>query len=354
MKSFAYTGLPARVRFGAGAIGSLEEELNLLGRNRALLLATADQAGAAQELAEKHPGRIAGLFAQARMHTPVEVTEAALDVVAELRCDCLIAIGGGSTIGLAKAIAYRTDLPQLAIPTTYAGSEATPILGETKGALKTTLRDMRVLPEVIIYDPDLTLTLPVLMSMTSGLNAIAHAAEALYAHDANPWTNLLAEDGIRAFARALPAIRKNPLDQEARSLALYGAWACGTCLGSVGMSLHHKLCHTLGGSFGLPHSETHAVLLAHSIAYNKEAAPEAMQRIARALGAHDASSALFRFATEIGCPTSLQELGMPADGLDRAAELATANPYMNPRPIERTAIRRLLDNAFYGRPPSAV
>jgi maleylacetate reductase len=352
VQPFLFSALPSRVRFGSGAISTLDGELAHLGVERAFLVATASHARLAKELAANHR-RIVALFPQARMHTPTDITQAALARVSATEADGLIALGGGSSIGLSKALAYRTDLPQLAIPTTYAGSEATPILGETTQGLKTTVRDARVLPETIIYDPDLTLTLPVGISMTSGLNAIAHAAEALYAQDANPVVSLLAEEAIRVLARALPLIRKDPADCEARALALYGAWICGTCLGSVGMSLHHKLCHTLGGAFDIPHAETHAVLLAHAIAYNEQAAPEAAQRIARALKSDDAaSSALYQFARELGCPMSLREIGMPLEGLERAADLATANPYANPRSIERHAIRSLLDNAFHGRPPS--
>src|SRR6185312_3310989 len=196
-----------------------------------------------------------GVFTEATMHTPVEVTERAMQAVRDNGADCTVALGGGSTTGLGEAIALRTDLPQVVIPTTYAGSEATPILGETKDGLKTTQRSMKVLPEVILYDVDLTLTLPVGLSVTSGMNAIAHAVEALYAQDANPITSLMAEEAIRALARALPVIVADPCNVEARSDALYGAWLCGVCLGTVGMALHHKLCHTLGGTFDLPHAE---------------------------------------------------------------------------------------------------
>ena len=187
-----------------------------------------------------------------------------------------MALGGGSTIGLAKAIALRTDLPQIAIPTTYAGSEMTPILGETKDGRKTTQKSMKVLPEVVIYDVDLTMTLPAGLSGTSGINAIAHAVEALYAEDANPIISVLAEQSIAALGRALPQIAADPSDREARSDAQYGAFLAGACLGSVGMALHHKLCHTLGGTFDLPHSETHTIVLPHALAYNAPAVPKAV------------------------------------------------------------------------------
>ena len=219
------------------------------------------------------------------MHTPVEVTELALAAMKDCDADCIVSLGGGSTTGLGKALALRTGVNQLCIPTTYAGSEMTPILGETKDGLKTTVRTNDVLPETVIYDVDLTLSLPPALAATSGINAIAHAVEALYARDTNPVISLMAEEGIRALARALPAIVAKPDDREARSDALYGAWLCGVCLGTVGMALHHKLCHTLGGTFDLPHAETHTIVLPHALAYNAPAVPEAAARIARAIGA---------------------------------------------------------------------
>ena len=277
-----------------------------------------------------------------------------MGLLRDLGLDCTIALGGGSTIGLGKAIALRTDLPQIVIPTTYAGSEATPILGETESGRKTTQRSLKVLPEVIVYDVDLTLTLPQRLTTTSGMNAMAHAVEALYAEDANPVISLLAEQAIGILAQALRRIKQNPQDREARANALYGAWACGTCLGSVGMALHHKLCHVLGGSFGLPHAETHTVVLPHAVAFNAPATPQAMAAVARALGVTDAAQGLFELARELGAPRSLSEIGMPESGLDDAADSAVASPYGNPRPIEHNAIRALLQDAFHGRPPNGA
>jgi len=268
-----------------------------------------------------------------------------------VKADCTVAIGGGSTTGLGKAIALRTDLPQIVVPTTYAGSEATPIVGETQDGRKTTQRNMKVLPEVIIYDVELTLTLPPGLSATSGINAIAHAVEALYTQDSNPVISMMAQEGIEALARALPLIVKTPNDKSARADALYGAWLCGVCLGAVGMALHHKLCHTLGGSFNLPHAETHTVILPHAVAYNTVAAPDTMAQVARALGSTTAAVGLFELARSLCAPASLKEIGMPESGIDRAAELATASPYWNPRPIDRSGIHLLIEDAFYGRPP---
>lgn len=354
MNPFNYTALPAKVVFGYGTLASLPDELRALGVRRAIVLATPQQAQTAQALRDQLGDLAVGVFTEATMHTPVDVTARALEVVKAVGADCTVALGGGSTIGLGKAIALRTDLPQVVIPTTYAGSEATPILGETKDGVKTTQRTLKVLPEVIIYDVDLTLTLPPALSATSGMNALAHSAEGLYARDGNPVIAMIAEDGIRTLARSLPVIVGDPANREARSDALYGAWACGVTLGAVGMSLHHKLCHVLGGAFDLPHAETHTVILPHAMAYNAAAAPEAMKRIASAIGAADAPGGLFDLAVSLKAPTSLAALGMPAGGIDRALELVLSAPYWNPEPLEEGRLRRLLEDACAGRRPGTA
>ena len=231
-----------------------------------------------------------------------------------------------------------------------------------------------MLPKTVIYDPQLTLSLPPALSASSGMNAIAHAVEALYAVDANPIISMMSEEGIRALAQGLPGVMKNPQDIEARSLCLYGAWLCGVALNGTSMALHHKLCHTLGGSFNLGHAEVHTVILPHATAYNEKAAPEAMLRVARALGAAQAAhgqnggaalaahgqnagstsaaAGLYDLEVQLGTPLSLKAIGMRESGLDQAADLAAASPYANPVPIERAAIRQLLDNAFHGRKPA--
>jgi maleylacetate reductase len=297
--------------------------------------------------------RAAGIFDRAVMHVPIETAREAREVARQLGADCAVAIGGGSTTGLGKAIALDSGLPILAIPTTYAGSEMTPIYGITEAGLKKTGKDFKVLPKSVLYDPELTLTLPVGLSVTSGINAIAHAAEGLYSVEGNPVIDLMAEEGIAAIGRALPRIVANAKDVEARGDALYGAWLCGIVLGSVGMALHHKLCHTLGGSFNLPHAETHTVVLPHALAYNAAAAPQAMQRIARALGRDDgkAAQAVFDLAKANGAPVALRDIGMQAGDLDKACDIALQNQYPNPRPLEARAIRELLQAAWEGARP---
>lgn len=351
MPSFEASFNPARIIFGAGSSARIGEEVARLGCSRALILSTAFQRADAEALAGRLGNVAVGVFAEAAMHTPAHVTQRAVDSFRDLRADCTIALGGGSTIGLGKAIAKRTDCPQLVIATTYAGSEVTPILGETENGLKTTMRGPQILPEVVIYDPDLTLGLPVGMSVTSGLNAIAHAIEGLYAKDKNPVTSLQAVEGIRALKDALSVIVGNPRDVQARSSALYGSWLCGTVLGTVGMSLHHKICHVLGGSFDMPHAETHAVLIPHTAAYNAVAAASDLAPAAALFGG-DIGGGLWDFAKILGAPMSLQALGLSESDLDHAADIATQNPYWNPRPIERGAIRALLQSAWLGSRPA--
>jgi maleylacetate reductase len=351
MDRFVYTANPSRIVFGADSIDQLPAEIDRLGARRALLLCTPNQRGQAEAIADRLPGRVAFIFDEATMHVPIEIARKARALASELKADCALAIGGGSTIGLGKAIALESGLPIIAVPTTYAGSEVTPIYGITEGGLKKTGRDPRVLPSVVVYDPRLTLSLPMDLTVTSAINAMAHAAEGLYAHDGNPVIALMAEEGIRACAASLQPLRDNPRDLPARSLALYGAWLCGTVLGAVSMGLHHKLCHTLGGTFDLPHAPVHTVVLPHALQYNAGAAPEAMARIARALGVADAPMGFFELARTHGAPVSLKAIGMPADGLERAAQLAASNQYPNPRPLERVALRALLDRALDGAPP---
>jgi alcohol dehydrogenase class IV len=340
------------VIFGVGALRHLPREVDALGARKALVLSTPEQRASAEQVAALLGPRAAGVFGRAVMHVPIETAREAREHARKVGADCAIAIGGGSTVGLGKAIALESSLPIIAIPTTYAGSEMTTIYGITEAGMKKTGRDDRVLPRTVLYDPELTLGLPVAMSITSGINAIAHAAEGLYSATSNPIINLMAEEGIRALGRALPRVRAQPRDVEVRSDALYGAWLCGTVLASVDMALHHKLCHTLGGSFNLPHAETHTIVLPHALAYNAAAAPEAMRKIARALEGRSAPQAVFDLAKDNGAPVALKDIGMKAQDLDRACDIAMSNQYPNPRPLERDAIRALLQDAFEGNRPA--
>lgn len=353
MKPFVYQSLPSRVVFGAGSLQQLAAEVDRLGARRVLVLCTPQQRDLAGRATAILAERAAGVFDQAVMHVPLDTANAARAMAGTIEADAFVAIGGGSTIGLGKAIALTSSLPILAVPTTYAGSEMTPIYGITDGGIKRTGRNPRVLPKTVLYDPQLLASLPARVACTSGINAIAHAAEALYAQDANPVISLMAEESIRALGRSLPRLANAPGDEAAIADALYGAWLAGSCLGAVGMALHHKLCHTLGGAFNLPHAEMHTILLPHALSYNRHGAPQAMARIAAALGAADAAQGVYDLAAGLGVPMALSDIGMPAAGLQHAAELAVQNPYYNPRPVEHDAVLQLLRDAHAGRRPDA-
>jgi maleylacetate reductase len=348
---FVYEGQPYRVLFGHGTLDRLPDEAIRLGCERLLVLSTPDQRQPAEKLTALLGNRCAATYHGARMHTPVDVTEEAMVLVTKARIDGIVAFGGGSTIGLSKAIALRTDLLQIAVPTTYAGSEMTRIIGQTEKGEKTTQVTAKVRPETVIYDVDLTLTLPTKLSITSGINAMAHAVEALYAANTNPIVQLTAEAGTAALYRGRPAIARSPGDAEARRDAFYGAWLCAVCLDQTSMALHHKLCHVLGGSFDLPHAETHTIILPHALAYNASAAPATIEAIKRAIGGADVTGRIYDIAHGAGVPVALRDIGMPESGINQAVELALANTYVNPRPLEPALLRRLISNAWAGVRP---
>lgn len=358
MEAFEYTANPSRVVFGPGSIQKLPAELQRLQLSSPLLLSTPQQVSQASDLASILTGANitpAGTYSNATMHTPSHITDEALTFLKSKSADCVVSIGGGSTIGLGKAISVRTGLPHICIPTTYAGSEMTPILGETQDGKKTTRSDPKILPGTVIYDVDLTMTLPASLSATSGVNAIAHAVEALYAKNKNPIISLMAVEGTKALAESLPVIVQNPKDQAARERAQYGAWLCGVCLGSSAMALHHKLCHTLGGSFNLPHAETHTIVLPHALSYNAPAIPEAMKALAGALPGSDgdATKGLNLLLEKLQVKRALKDFGMEEGGIDKAADIAVSNQYPNPRSIERDPIRELIRRAWAGEPARA-
>jgi maleylacetate reductase len=347
--NFTYVALPTRVVFGAGSVAQLAAEVERLGARRVLLISTPGRAEMVKRLSRGLA--LAGLFDRAVMHTPIEAVREARELAASVKADCCVAVGGGSTIGFGKAIALSSALPVVAVPTTYSGSEMTTIWGISEGGAKKTGRDPKVLPRAVIYDPELTLDLPAAVSAASGMNAIAHCAEALYAHDGNPVISLMAEEGIRALANALPSLMATPRDIRFRSEALYGSWLAGMSISTTSVALHHKLCHILGG-FGLPHAETHSIVLPHAVRYNREAAPDAMVRIRKALDAPDPAAGLYDLESKLGLPMRLADLGMKEADLERAARAAVEAPYPNPRKVEYEPVLRLLRDAYEGQCPA--
>ena len=348
MRAFTYDALPGRVVFGPGSLASLPAELDALGAARVLLVASERQGAPVRGLLGD---RVVGHFRAVVQHVPLAAATEARALADDLKPDAVLAVGGGSAIGFGKAVALDHDVRTVAVPTTYAGSEMTPIWGLTEGGHKRTGTDPRVKPEVVVYDPELTLGLPPRVAGPSGMNALAHCVEALYAPRANPVTSLMALEGMRALHRSLPAVTAAPGDLGPRTEALYGAYLAGAVLASAGTGLHHKTCHVLGGTFGLDHGDANAVVLGHALAYNAPAIPEAMRAIEGALGTGDAPGALFDLAAAVGAPTSLRAIGMPADGLDEATRRVVAEAAGNVRAPEPEGIRRMLDDAYAGRRP---
>jgi maleylacetate reductase len=379
---FVYDALPGRVVFGDGvASTALAAEVDRFGAGRLLVVCSDRDRQLADRLTAPFATAVVGSFSQVREHVPVEIAQAARQAARQAAADGVLVIGGGSAVGTAKAIALTDGLPVLAVPTTYAGSELTPVWGLTEAGRKTTGVDRAVLPRVVLYDPQLTLTLPVGLSVASGLNAMAHSVEAFWAPGRNPVTALAAQESIRELARGLPGVVADPLDPVARSGTLYGAYLAGAAFAVAGAGLHHKICHVLGGSFDLPHARTHAVVLPHVLAFNAPAAPEAAARISAALGADrtdrtdqtsrasrasqtsrtsqtgqvrsvdpDPCRALRRLGRSLGAPGSLRELGLAEDALDRATDLVLPGvPADNPRPVDRDQLRALLGAAWAGR-----
>lgn len=344
MCDFTYESLTQRVVFGNGAARTqLAAEIARLDAARVMVVSTRDN----RELMEPLADRVAGVFSAVRAHVPVEVATEAETFARDCRADVVLCIGGGSTTGVAKAIARRTGLPIIAVPTTYAGSEATPTWGLTEDGRKTTGVDPAVLPRTVIYDPKLTVSLPVEMSAASGMNAMAHCVEAFWAPGRNPISSLAAEEGIRALTTGLPAVVRDGRDLDARADLLYAAYLAGSAFAVAGSGLHHKICHVLGGAYDLPHAETHAVLLPHVLAFIAPGAPDAVRRIGRAMGADDPVAALRDLAAGLGIPPGLRDLGLRADQLDEAARLASrAAPTDNPVPVDRATIRTLLRAAW--------
>jgi alcohol dehydrogenase class IV len=348
--TFVHDAPSPRVVFEVGGLGRVADETLRLG-HRAVLVAGAHEQSAADQVAADLGAAVVVRIGEVAQHVPVEVAQAAVAEALTADADVVVALGGGSATGLAKAIAKETGLPIVAVPTTYAGSEMTPIWGLTDEQGKTTGRDPVVLPRTVVYDPVLTLSLPPALTASSGMNALAHCVEALYAPDASPVTVLLAEEGIRALARSLPAAVARPDDLAARSEALYGAWLAGWVLGTTSTGLHHKLAHVLGGVYRLPHGPVHSALLPYVAAFNAVAAPAALDRVAAALGATDAATGLYDLAAALGAPTSLAAVGLTADSVDDIVDTVVAADVVNPRPVEPAELRALLLAAHAGRRP---
>lgn len=348
---FVHEGHRQRVRFATGeAREQLAEEITALGVSRVMVIAAQPETDLSRTIAGALP--VVAWHHEVAMHVPVEVAERARAKAAESRADVVVSVGGGSTTGLAKAVGLNTGVPIVAVPTTYAGSEATNVWGLTEGAKKTTGVDERAMPRAIIYDAALTLSLPVEISVASGLNALAHCIDSLWAPNANPISSALAEAGIRALNEGLPKVAVDVTAIPGRELALQGAYLSAAAFSAAGSGLHHKICHVLGGRFNLPHAQTHAVVLPHVLGFNAPNAEEAQQRIARAFDADSAQRGLADLRRTLGAPSALRDYGMPESGLAEAVDdIVAVAPASNPTPVTPEGIAALLRAAWEGDEP---
>jgi maleylacetate reductase len=343
--AFTHDVPPQRVVFASGALARVAQEAERLNIGRALVVATPGSgARLGNKVSDILGKRAIRLHAQAVIHVPKAVAETGLKAALETKADGLVAVGGGAAIGLAKAIALQTALPILAVPTTYSGSEATPIYGMTDGERKITGRDMKVVPRTILYDPDLTLGLPAAVSAASGMNAVAHCVEAFWVDGRTPVTVGLASEAMRRFGKGLPAVVADGANAAARTDCLVAAWLAGTVL-CAGTALQHKLAHVLGG-LGLPHAETHAIILPHVVRFNLEVAPEARARLAEALGADDPADAIARMLKKFPIPERLREIDFDYGKTNFVADEVTAGKITSPRPVTADAVRELLAAAY--------
>jgi maleylacetate reductase len=351
---FTYEALPQRVIFGPGKRAEIATEVDRLGGERVFLIADSGAHSFGDEVAAALGGRVGVRWGEAVQHVPEELAARARSLATESNADLIVSIGGGSSTGLAKAIAASHNLPIIAIPTTYAGSEQTTIYGVTGDRHKEVGKNPAVLPKAVIYDAELTVGLPASVTGPSAFNALAHSVEALYAPGHNPVTTALAMDGVRAIHRSLPTVMATPSDLAARGELLYGAYLSGMALGATAAAFHHKICHVLGGAFNLVHADAHSVILPHAIAFLAPALPDEMARLGDALGApgSDPAVALWDLASASKVPTNLQALGLQRTDLDDAARRAFADiPQTAPRPFTEADLLGLLTRAFDGRRP---
>jgi maleylacetate reductase len=350
---FVHESLPQRVCFGSGQASEFTgAEIARLGASRAMVISSDREADRAAQITGGLP--VALHYHDVVMHVPVAVAERAREAAASAGADVVVAIGGGSATGLAKAIAMTTELPIIAVPTTYAGSEATAVWGLTSGDVKTTGTDPKVLPKVVVYDATLTLSLPADMSVASGLNALAHCVDALWAPHADPINAAFASEGIRALATGLPQVTAEPAGLPGREQVLYAAYVSAIAFASAGSALHHKICHVLGGTYNLPHAQTHATVLPYVLAFNAPAAPLAEARVAESFGAKNAVEGLQELRARLNAPRALRDYGFEESAIPAAAAaIAVTVPPSNPRPVTQADLEALLHAAWAGTEPQA-
>ncbi|PWC50187.1 maleylacetate reductase [Azospirillum sp. TSA6c] len=348
-----FNALPSRVVFGAGAVDRIDGEVERLGAERALVVSTPGRSAMGGRVADRLGSRCIGILPEAVSQVPIELAIRGRAKARDMGADCLVSVGGGASIGLGKAIALELGLPIVAVPTTYSGSEMTGFCGITIDGVKRMHQSLRMLAGTVVYDPSLTVGLPVDVSMASAMNALAHCVDAIYTPTISPVIVPAAMEGARAIMDALPRVAARPDDAEARADLLYGAHLAGAALAG-GFALQHGVAHVLGGTYGVSHGLSHALVLPHVAAYNAPFASQAMDRLAAAMGVADVGAAIFDMMETVGLPTRLTEVGFSADRIAEAARITveTDNRY-NPGPVTEEAVRGILAAAVEGRRPGS-
>lgn len=346
-----YNVRPPRIVFGAGTIRGIAAEVTRLGGRRALVVSTPGRQAMGQRIADHLGPMLAAILPEAISQVPIEMARQGRQRAREVDADCLVAIGGGASIGLAKAIALELALPIIDVPTTYSGSEVTGFCGITIDGVKRMHTSLNMLAATIIYDPELTLSLPIPTSASSAMNALAHCIDAIYVPTVDPIIALAAAEGARVVVNAIRNVVTNPHDIVARSQMLYGAYLSGAAL-TGGFALQHGLAHTLGGSFGVAHGLSHAIILPHIAAYNARFAPAKMETLAMAMAVPDVGNAIFELLIELCLPTSLAEVGIrPADVSDIARITVETDNGLNPGPVTMEAVSSIIEDALRGNRP---
>lgn len=346
---FVYKSDQIRVLFGRGAAKQLADEAERHDMARVMLLCSHGRGALAREIAAPLGPRVVGVSETVRPGMPVAAFD---EIVADLKrfdADGFVCVGGGSPVGLAKAVAAATKIPFIAVVTTYSGSEMAARWYLGTGGGERSGQSKHALPASAIYDPALTLALPFKTSAASAMNAMAHAVESLYAPDANPIVLTLAEEAARRLAAALPRLKADPKDIDARTDALYGAWLAAAFRASIGLS--HTIAQRVRQNFATEHAATHAAVLPYAAAFNLVAAPAARERLARALGASDPARALYDVNVACGLATGLKELGLREADIHRAAEIVSQRKFPGPRPVTPADIENVVRQAFAGAPP---
>lgn len=360
MRSFSTPGdvfnaTPARIVFGAGSSAQVAAEVKRLGASRALVVSTPGRSAMAQAAVDALGAQCVGLLPEAVSQVPIELARRARARARELGTDCIVSVGGGASIGMGKAIALDMAVPVIAIPTTYSGSEMTGFCGITIEGVKRMHQSLRMLASCVIFDPELTVGLPVPVSAASALNALAHCVDAMVVASCSPIMAMAAAEGARVIAGAIPAVVRNPQDINARTELMYGGYLSGAALAG-GFALQHGVAHVLGGSFNVAHGTSHALVLPHAAAHHAAQVPQMMEPLARAMGLKtgDLGAGIFDLLASLQLPTSLKELGFKEQDLDRVAQISIETDNgENPYPVTLAAVRRMLDNIYHGtRPPA--